>query len=93
MKASYFYRGKWYKFIWFESENSNQIIIVKDPGTDAETLFYIPCIEKAGTALQINKKTLSAEGAAYGVMKFIEWSTRCDIATCYINHIIDQFAA
>ena len=92
MRINYNYHGKKYMFAFFESDGNDKITLVTDPGKDTEKLIPIKCNHANGISIRINIKSLSADNAAAGVMKFIRWSIYNDIATCYIDRIIEQFA-
>lgn len=92
MRASYRYNGKWYIFVWFQDEPTNKISLIANANTDNEKTILIPCRHKENMAIQINKKSVSATGGAYGVMRFIQDAIRNDLGTGFINLIIRQFA-
>ena len=93
MKLAYTYKGHKYIFVWYEKEYGfKKLCLVADPWTENERLIFIPCRLKAGLSIGINKKSLSSESGAYGIMKFIDRATKNDIATCYIDNIIEKFA-
>ena len=93
MKLSYLYHGKKYMFVWFETEyGPGKIAMVCNANTDNEKIVFIKCYDKYNYSIKINKKSLSSDGAAYGVMRFLKWSIDNDICTCYVNNIINHFA-
>lgn len=93
MKISYKYKGHKYIFVWFENEHGfKKICLVADPWEENERIIYIPCRFKAGISIGINKKSLSSESGAYGIIKFIDRATKNDLCTIYIDRIIERFA-
>lgn len=90
MKYTFILNNKKYMFAFFESD-ANHIILVSDPGNDNEKVTYIPCNVCKGYSIKINKKSLSSENGAYGIIRFIRDCYMKDICICYINKIIDIF--
>ena len=93
MKANYIYHGTRFEFIWLEESYHNKLIIVKDPETEKEKVYFVPCKHADGVAIRINKKSISADCAAYGAIKFIKRAIDSNLATCFIDKIIETFTA
>ena len=93
MKANYIYHGIRYSFVWLEKSYRDQLIIVKDPGTEKEKVYFVLCKHADGVAIRINKKSISADCAAYGAIKFVKRAIDNNLATCFIDKIIETFTA
>ena len=93
MKANYIYHGVRYRFMWLEKSYYDKLIIVKDPGTEKEKVYFVPCKRADGVAIRINKKSISADCAAYGAIKFVKRAIDSNLTTCFIDKIIETFTA
>lgn len=89
MKTAFIKDDFRYTFNYSDYGKDNFLLLVKTGiKTDFEKVFIIPVIENPGYAWKINKKSVSAAGGAYGLMKYIKRCIDDDFCMCYVNRII-----
>lgn len=88
----------------FVKDNTRYTFHTGDAGTDNfitlaisgvnlewEKSVKIPVKDVSGFAIKVNKKSLSAEGGAYGAFRFIRNCINEDFCMVYVNRIIENF--
>lgn len=86
-----------YSFYIWDRENGHGfkefITIVKTPDdpNEAEIIKNVPVNERAGYAIKINKKSISAGNGARGVFSFIADCIKNDFMMTYVYKIIKAF--
>lgn len=92
MKTAFVKDGTRYTFHADDKGADNFItLVINAVNLEWEKSVKIPVKDAPGFSIKVNKKSLSADGGAYGAFRFIRNCINEDFCMVYVNRIIENF--
>lgn len=92
MKVSFVKNNARYTFHTGDSGTDNYLtLVINAVNLEWEKSVKIPVKDAPGFSIKVNKKSLSADGGAYGAFRFIRNCINEDFCMVYVNRIIENF--